>query len=121
MSTSLLYHGLGIVGYTYVRTDYREGNIIYTISRKRFNLRCSVCKSKRIIKHGSLPRCFHALPIGRKAIYIKTEVHRVECKECKTIRQSDIGFADARLTYTRSLARYVLNLARYMTISVLPG
>ena len=117
MSTSLLYHGFGIVGYTYVRTDYQEGNIIYTISRKRFNLRCPVCKSKRIIKHGSLPRWFHALPIGRKAIYIKTEVHRVECKECKAIRQSDIGFADARLTYTRSLARYVLNLARYMTIS----
>ena len=117
MSTSLLYHGFGIVGYTYVRTDFQEGNIIYTISRKRFNLRCPVCKSKRIIKHGSLPRWFHALPIGRKAVYIKTEVHRVECKECKAIRQSDIGFVDARLTYTRSLARYVLNLARYMTIS----
>jgi transposase len=41
----------------------------------------------------------------------------VECKECKVIRQSEIGFADPRLTYTRSLARYVLNLARYMTIS----
>jgi transposase len=117
MSTSLLYHGFSIVGYTYVRTDYREGNIIYTISRKRFNLRCPVCKSKRIIKHGSLPRWFHALPIGQKAIYIKTDVHRVECKECKAIRQSEIGFADPRMTYTRSLARYVLNLARYMTIS----
>lgn len=117
MSTSLLYHGFRIVGYTYVRTDYREGNIIYTISRKRFNLRCPVCKSKRIIKHGSLPRWFHALPIGQKAIYIKTDVHRVECKECKAIRQSEIGFADPRMTYTRSLARYVLNLARYMTIS----
>ena len=117
MSTSLLYHGFKIVGYTYVRTDYREGNIIYTISRKRFNLRCPVCKSKRIIKHGSLPRWFHALPIGQKAIYIKTDVHRVECKECKAIRQSEIGFADPRMTYTRSLARYVLNLARYMTIS----
>jgi transposase len=117
MSTSLLYHGFRIVGYTYVRTDYREGNIIYTISRKRFNLRCPVCKSKRIIKHGSLSRWFHALPIGQKAIYIKTDVHRVECKECKAIRQSEIGFADPRMTYTRSLARYVLNLARYMTIS----
>ena len=117
MSTSLLYHGFGIVGYTYIRTDFREGNIIYTISRKRFNLRCPVCKSKRIIRHGSLPRWFHALPIGRKAIYIKTEVHRVECKDCRAIRQSEIGFADPRLTYTKSLARYVLNLARYMTIS----
>ncbi len=31
--------------------------------------------------------------------------------------QADIGFADPRLTYTKALARYVLNLARFMTIS----
>lgn len=117
MSTSLLYHGFGIVGYSYIRTDYQEGNVVFTISRKKFSLRCPVCKSKRIIKHGSLPRWFHSLPIGRKATYIKTEVHRVECKECKTIRQAEIGFADPRLTYTKALARYVLNLARFMTIS----
>lgn len=117
MSTSLLYHGFGIVGYDYIRTDYQEGNIIFTVSRKKFSLRCPVCKSKRIIKHGSLPRWFHTLPIGRKGIYIKTEVHRVECKECKTIRQADIGFADPRYTYTKAFGRYVLALARYMTIS----
>jgi len=117
MSTSLLYHGFGIVGYSYIRTDYQEGNVIFTVSRKKFSLRCPVCKSKRIIKHGSLPRWFHSLPIGKKATYIKTEVHRVECKECKTIRQAEIGFADPRFTYTKALARYVLNLARFMTIS----
>ena len=27
MSTSLLYHGFGIVGYSYIRADSREGNI----------------------------------------------------------------------------------------------
>ena len=41
----------------------------------------------------------------------------MECKECKTIRQAEIGFEDPRLTYTKSLARYLLNLARFMTIS----
>jgi transposase len=117
MSTSLLYHGFGIVGYRYVRTEYREGAVIFTVSRKRFSLRCPVCKSKRIIKHGSLSRWFHSLPIGRKATYIKTEIPRLECKDCKAIRQSDIGFADSRLTYTRGLGRYVLDLAKHMTIS----
>ena len=48
MSTSLLYHGFGIVGYKYVRTDYREGDVIFTVSRKKFSLRCSVCKSKKV-------------------------------------------------------------------------
>jgi hypothetical protein len=31
MSTSLLYHGFGISGYRYIRTDYREGDIVFTI------------------------------------------------------------------------------------------
>ncbi len=116
MSTSLLYHGFGIVGYRYICTEYREGDVIFTVSRKKFNLRCPVCKSKRIVKHGSHLRWFHSLPIGKKATYIKTEIARVECKDCKTIRQADIGFADPRLTYTRALGRYVLDLARHMAI-----
>ena len=117
MSTSLLYHGFGIVGYRYVRAEYREGALIFTVSRNKFSLCCPVCKSKRIIKHGALPRWFHSLPIGRKATYIKAEIPRLECKDCKAIRQSDIGFADSRLTYTRALGRYVLDLAKHMTIS----
>jgi transposase len=117
MSTSLLYHGFGIVGYRYVRSDYREGDIIFTINRKKFSIRCPVCKSKNIIRHGSLPRWFHSLPIGKKHTYIKAEIPRVECKECNTIRQADIGFADPRFTYTKALGRYVLDLSRHMTIT----
>lgn len=117
MSTSLLYHGFGITGYDYRSTIYREGNITFTISRKEFNLQCPVCKSKKVIKHGALPRWFHSLPIGRKPTYIKTEIPKIECKECKTNRQADIGFADPRFTYTKALSRYVLGLARHMTIT----
>jgi transposase len=52
-----------------------------------------------------------------KSTYIKAEIQRVECKDCSTNRQVDIGFADPRFTYTRALSRYVLELARHMTIS----
>lgn len=117
MSTSLLYHGFGISGYRYIRTDYREGDVIFTVSREKFSIRCPVCKSKNIVKHGSLPRWLRCLPIGKKSTYMKTEVHRVECRNCKAIRQSDIGFANPRFTYTKKLSRYVLELVRYMTIT----
>lgn len=117
MSTSLLYHGFGIVGYRYVRSDYRNGSIVLTVTRKKFSIRCPVCKSNDVILHGSLPRWFHSLPIGGKPTYIKTEIPRVECRACKTIRQSDIGFANPRLTYTKAFGRYVLELAKCMTIS----
>ena len=33
MSTSLLYHGFGIRGYRYVRTEYVEGGIVFTIAQ----------------------------------------------------------------------------------------
>jgi len=117
MSTSLLYHGFGIQGYRYVRTDYREGDIIFTVERNKFCIRCPVCKSKDVIRHGSLQRWLHSLPIGKKATYIKTDIPRVECRKCKIIRQAEIGFADPRYTYTRVLGRYVLALAKHMTIS----
>lgn len=117
MSTSLLYHAFGIIGYRYIRTSYKEGDIIFTIKRNDFNIRCPVCKSKDIIRHGTLTRWLHSLPIGRKSTYIKTEIPRIECRECGIIRQADIGFADTRYTYTRALGRYVLDLARHMTIS----
>ena len=117
MSTSLLYHGFGVVGYRYIRTDYRDGDFVFTIKRKDFSVRCPVCNSKDVIRHGALPRWLHSLPIGRKSTYIKTEIPRAECKECEIIRQADICFADPRYTYTRSLGRYVLYLARHSTIS----
>jgi hypothetical protein len=54
--------------------------------------------------------------MGKKAIYIKTDIPRLECKEFKAICQSDIGFTDPRFTYTKTFGRYVLDLARYMTM-----
>jgi len=116
MSTSLLYHAFGIKEYDYVRTQYHAGNIIFTIERKPFSLRCPCCKSKDVIRHGALPRWFCSVPFGKKASYIVTSVPRVECRQCHKTRQVDIGFADKRVTYTRALERYALGLARYMTI-----
>jgi hypothetical protein len=31
MSTSLLYHGFGLRGYRYVRTEYINGHIYFTV------------------------------------------------------------------------------------------
>ena len=43
MSTSLLYNGFGIVEYDYIRIDYRQGDIIFTVAKKNFSLRCQKC------------------------------------------------------------------------------
>ena len=41
MSTSLLYHEFGIVGYRYIRTEYKEGTYIKTDTPR---LECKDCK-----------------------------------------------------------------------------
>jgi len=116
MSTSILYHGFGIYGYRYTSTQYRDGAIIFTIEKDPHSLRCPCCKSGQVTRRGFQTRWFHALPIGRKQIYIKLDIPRVFCRLCSFVRQITIGFADERLTYTKSFERYVVELSRHMTI-----
>ena len=40
MSASLLYHGFGIRGYRFVKTEYVGGKVILHIEQPRERLRC---------------------------------------------------------------------------------
>ena len=116
MSTSILYHGFGISGYRYTRTEYQQGAIVFTIEKDPLFLRCPCCRGSKVTRKGTLPRWFHALPVGRKQVYVKLQVPRVSCRFCGIVRQIKIGFADARRTYTKAFERYVMELSRHMTI-----
>lgn len=116
MSTSLLYHGFGIIGYHYLRTMYKNASVIFRIGQNRSHLRCPVCKSRKVIGKGKKMRTFRSLPIGGKPTYIDFAVPRVKCFDCGIVRQVKIRFADFRRTYTKSFERYVLDLSRHMTI-----
>ena len=116
MSTSILYHGFGISGYRYTRTEYQQGALVFSIEKDPLSLRCPCCRGIQVTRKGTLPRWFHALPIGRKQVYIKLQVPRVSCRFCGIVRQIKIGFADTRRTYTKAFERYVMELSRHMTI-----
>lgn len=116
MSTSLLYHGFGIRGYRYVRTEYIEGGVVFTIVQDPKTCRCPVCGGKNTILKGGTVRRFRGLPIGSKNVTFVFRVPRIKCRDCSAIRQTPIEFADPRRSYTRSFAQYVLDLARRMTI-----
>lgn len=116
MSTSLLYHGFGIRGYRYVRTEFQQGTIVFTVEKDRSALRCPTCQGGDVNKRGTLPRVFHSLSIARKKTYIRLDIPRVFCRSCNTVRQISLDFADARFTYTKSFARYAMELSRHMTI-----
>ena len=116
MSTSLLYHGFGIRGYRYVRTEYVEGGVVFTIVQDPKTCRCPACGGKNTILKGGVVRRFRGLPIGSKKVTFVFRVPRIKCRDCNAVRQTPIEFADPRRTYTRSFAQYVLELARMMTI-----
>lgn len=116
MSTSLLYHGFGVRGYRYVKTEYSEGEVVFTIEQPRESYACPVCGSADVIGRGQKCRRFRTVPLGRKPVYVRLAIPRVECRCCGVVRQMKLGFADPRVTYTRAFERYALELSRYITI-----
>ena len=101
MSTSLLYHAFGIRGYQYTRTDYQDGQVIFTIRQEPKTYRCAACGAREVQSRGHVARRFRSLPIGGRATAVILPIPRV---------------ADPRRSYTNSFERYALELSRRMTI-----
>jgi transposase len=89
---------------------------VFTIVQDPKRCRCPACGGKNTILKGGVVRRFRGLPIGGKKTTFVFRVPRIQCRDCNVVRQTPLGFADTRRSYTRSFAQYVLHLARLMTI-----
>jgi transposase len=89
---------------------------VFHIVQASETCRCSACGSAEVGLRGQVPREFRSLPIGRKSVTVKLPIPRVECRVCGVVRQVAVNFAEPRRRYTKSFARYVLELSRLMTI-----
>ena len=116
MSTSLLYHRFGIVGYRYVRQSFESGITIFRIEQPRERLRCSQCGSDAVWAQGGVERFFRGLPIGKQPTFVELKVPRVLCFDCGKVRQVKVSFADPKKHYTHAFERYAVDLSRHMTI-----
>ena len=116
MSTSLLYHGFGVVGYHFVGQIFEPGITTFRIEQPRERLRCSHCRSDEVWAQGGVERNFRGLPIGKQPTFINFKVPRVLCFNCGKVRQVKIAFAAPKKHYTRAFERYALDLSRLMTI-----
>jgi len=121
MSTSLLYHGWGVRGYSHRRTNYVHGATEFVIEQDPLTLRCSHCGSGEVIRAGQVQRRFRSLPIGSRPTFLVLPVPRLCCRACGRTRQAKVGFAEERVRYTRAFERYVLELSRHMTIQAVAG
>ena len=116
MSTSLVYHAFGVRGYVHARMEYVGGAAHFTIEQPIKGVRCSACGSRRVIRRGGRIRRFRGLPIGMRPVWIVLTVPRLECRQCGTVRQAAVSFAPGQHHYTMRFARYVVELARHMTM-----
>ncbi|MEX2530900.1 MAG: ISL3 family transposase [Gemmatimonadota bacterium] len=116
MSTSLMYHAFGVHGYLYQRTEYVGGEIQFTVKQAEGSMRCSACGSRQVVRRGGRQRRFRGLPIGVRRVWIVLRVPRLECKACGVVRQAEVSFAPGQHGYTKRFARYVVELARHMTM-----
>ena len=115
MSTSWLYQAFGVRGYQSVGTQFESGALVWRIAQPREPLRCSACGATHVHVKQHITRRFRTLPIGHKAVWIELPVARVWCQECLLTRQVSVPFAKPHKRYTRTFARFVVELSQYMT------
>ena len=116
MSTSFIYHALGLHGYDYVHQKFADGGITFRIRAKWQIVRCPVCGSRKVIRRGMVIRKLRTVPIGCKPVWLLVEIPRVFCCKCGAVRQIDTGISSPRRSYTRKFERFVITLSKVMTL-----
>ena len=86
MSTSILYHGFGVLGYKYMKTEYQDGNIIFHIEKSQDKQVCADCGSRAVIKKGKVIRRLRGVPIGNRPVFFVVHLHRLFCFECGSLK-----------------------------------
>ena len=83
MSQSLLYHAFGIPKtYRYVKTEYAQGAIWFTVRPESLPECCPHCGAKQFAGHGQRQRQVRMVPIGLRPVWLKVAVPRYRCKGC---------------------------------------
>ncbi len=116
MSLQKLYQVLGLRGYRVRELETDEKRLLLHCEPQPHRIRCSECGSRDVVLRGYSTRWLRHVPIGRDCTWLILKLPRVGCRECKAVRQISIGLAESRRTFTHALERYILELARYMTI-----
>lgn len=116
MSTSILYHGFGVHGYKYLKTEYSDGCIIFHIEKSPYNIGCADCDSRRVTKKGLIVRYIKTLPIGTKRIFLAVHIHRQLCNDCGALKQEPLLLSLPKKSWTKSLGRYIVELLKRSTV-----
>ena len=116
MSTSVFYRALGIRGYKHQSIKEQDGGLVMRVRHDGSELTCPHCGGTNVLRRGTVPRRWSAVPIGHRPVTVFAEVPRIECRDCRTQPVVAVPFAEARRSYTRSFERFALDLRESMTL-----
>ncbi len=116
MSTSFIYHALGLRDHFYKRTQFFGGAVIIEVFPKPEAIRCPECHSRSVKKRGTIQRDICTIPIGSKPVLLRAIIQRIWCPVCQFVRQIKLSFSNKGKSYTRTFERYVIELSQLMTI-----
>ncbi|TWU59170.1 hypothetical protein Poly51_19560 [Rubripirellula tenax] len=111
-----MYQSFAIRGYQQTRIGFVQGVTRFHDQFTEGTICCPACQSNGVLRRGAKQREFKASPIHLKASVVVAALPRMECRDCGTIRQIEVGFADAGRTSTKAWAKHALQLTRIMTI-----
>jgi transposase len=116
MSTSVFYRALGIRGYKHQSIKEQDGGLVMRVRHDGSELTCPHCGGTNVLRRGTVPRSWSAVPIGHRPVTVFAEVPRIECRDCRTQPVVAVPFAEVRRSYTRSFERFALDLRESMTL-----
>jgi transposase len=116
-TTTLLYHAFGLRAFKIISTKIHDGATYFHAEKKTVRCRCQVCRSKKTVKVGMNERTIRLVPIGSRPTFAVLRLQVLRCRDCGAERQDAIEDAQPLRSYSKHFARYVLELARKMTIA----
>lgn len=105
------------MGTNILKLYMKKAKYFFYVRKHPGKIRCPQCGSHRIKLKGTRTRQLKTLPVGSKEIILTVEIQRIQCKVCHVVRQIDLGIADAKKSYTRALARDIIELLEMTTIN----
>jgi len=117
MPADLLYTAIGMKDYLPVFSSDRSGILSLVMDVPESMVRCPGCKSRDVVRRGTVDRKVHAPPIGLRRTVLSIKTPRVQCEACGSVRTIELPKVVPLKNHTKSFARLALDLRKVMTIA----
>lgn len=117
MPTSLLYSAIGMKGYCHQSGSEVGGVFSLRMAVSEKAVCCPVCKSKDVVRRGTVERKLYCPPIGLRTTRLFVMTPRVECRKCPGLKTVQLPKVVPHKNHTKSFARLVVDLRKVMTIA----